>query len=266
MNFKSTSSMNPIFIRYIKQCSRQLISMMLVAMTALPVKAAPTISKQYQIVSSFLLQLTSFTVWKNNQTDFVSICIFGYDPFGQYIDEMLKRQPKNRAGQLITVKRLHAHSEFQIEQCHIVYTDQQDLMVMWQQLPAKHHALLVSQHQDFISQGGMVNFAYQNKRVKLEINLPAVQDAGLNMSSVLLKHASIINGKMLKKATIESAQMQASIIGASISSAIIFHDNNAAKMTLALFANNDQVEFSAIYLPDGTVFALSSDVSIYVLH
>lgn len=191
--------MNKTFTWYVKKLSQQVACMVLFAMIALPVKATPLISKQYQIISSFLLQLTSFTTWKNNQTDSVNICIFRDDPFGQYIDDMRKRLPKNRAGQLIKIKRLPTANNFPIEECNIVYTEHQHLSAMWLELPTKHHILLVSQHQDFINQGGMVNFAYQNKRVKLEVNLPAVQEAGLKMSSALLKHALIVKGEPRKR-------------------------------------------------------------------
>lgn len=190
--------MSNTFTRYIKRLSQQVACIVLLAIIALPVKAAPIISKQYQIVSSFLLQLTSFTTWKNNQSNSVNICLYGDDPFGQYIDDMRKRLPKNRAGQLIKIKRLPDNDNFPIEQCNIVYTEHQHLAAMWLALPTKHHILLVSQHQDFINQGGMVNFAYQNKRVKLEVNLPAVQQAGLKMSSALLKHALIVKGQPRK--------------------------------------------------------------------
>jgi len=187
------------FTWYLKRILQQVAYAALLAMIALPVKAAPAISKRYQIVSGILLQLTSFTTWKNNQTKVVTLCLFGDDPFGQYIDDMLKRQPKNRAGQSIKIKRVTNANAFPIAQCNIVYTEPQNLTRMWQQLPVKHNILLVSQDQDFINQGGMVNFAYQNKRVKLEISLPAVHHAELKMSSALLKHALIVKGQPRKK-------------------------------------------------------------------
>ena len=61
--------------------------------------------------------------------------------------------------------------------------------------------------------------------------------------------------ELLENSAIESGQMQASIIGASLQSAIIFDDALSAKDTLSLFSNNEQVRYAAVLLTNGVVFA-----------
>jgi len=98
----------------------------------------------------------------------------------------------------------------------------------------------------------MLEKSFFSIRYKLMIMIILVSVVVVSSASLLFYNYET---KTLKKATIESAQIQASIIGASISSAIIFDDDNSAKATLALFSNNNQVEFAAVYLPDNSVFA-----------
>jgi diguanylate cyclase (GGDEF)-like protein len=63
------------------------------------------------------------------------------------------------------------------------------------------------------------------------------------------------NERILENSTIESGQIQAAIVGASLVSAIIFDDTSAAANTLALFSKNESIEFAAVYLADGTKFS-----------
>jgi len=63
------------------------------------------------------------------------------------------------------------------------------------------------------------------------------------------------NETILENSTIESGQIQAAIVGASLVSAIIFDDDAAATDTLKLFSKNEYIEFAAVYLADGTKFS-----------
>jgi len=54
------------------------------------------------------------------------------------------------------------------------------------------HVLLVSDVEDFARRGGMVQFTLRDNKLKLVVNLPAVRDAGLKLSSKLLRMAEIV--------------------------------------------------------------------------
>lgn len=156
--------------------------------------ASAKVSKEHQIMAGFLLQLASFAQWPAPQQKHFDICIYGPDPFLGYIDSMVKRRPKNRAGQLIVIRRSAAQTQ-NLNECKILFTQPSHIEELWQHIGAKHHSLLVSHSEDFIAQGGMVNFAIINKRIKLEVNLPAVKQADIKLSADLLKHAHVISGK-----------------------------------------------------------------------
>lgn len=79
------------------------------------------------------------------------------------------------------------------------------------------------------------------------------------VSIVVLSVAGLLfyknNETILENSTIESARIQAAIVGSSLVSAIIFDDDTSAADTLALFSKNEYIEFSAVYLADGSKFS-----------
>ena len=52
--------------------------------------------------------------------------------------------------------------------------------------------LTVSDDPQFIRRGGMIQFVFDDNRVRFEINLAAVQRARLNLSSELVKLATAV--------------------------------------------------------------------------
>ncbi|WP_085300323.1 EAL domain-containing protein [Cognaticolwellia mytili] len=79
------------------------------------------------------------------------------------------------------------------------------------------------------------------------------------VSIVVLSVAGLLfyknNETILENSTIESARIQAAIVGSSLVSAIIFDDDTSAADTLALFSKNEYIEFAAVYLADGSKFS-----------
>jgi hypothetical protein len=55
--------------------------------------------------------------------------------------------------------------------------------------------LTVSDISDFARQGGMIGFVIEDGRVKIQINLQAVNNAGLKISAKLLEVAKIISSE-----------------------------------------------------------------------
>jgi diguanylate cyclase (GGDEF)-like protein len=75
------------------------------------------------------------------------------------------------------------------------------------------------------------------------------------------------NEMILENSTIESGQIQAAIVGASLVSAIIFDDDASAADTLKLFSKNEYIEFAAVYLANGAKFSqyhLAADYSKHI--
>lgn len=191
---KGTKSVNKLI--------NQLIIVSLLSM-CLATRAEAEVAKHHQIMAGFLLHFTSFTQWKSLEDNSINLCLLGPEPFKSYINEMVKRRPKNSQGETIVLNYVDKASQNNLNNCQIIYLQPEHYQSMWQNIGAMQNTLLVSQSSEFISQGGMINFVLKNKRVKLEVNLPAVKAAQLKISSELLKHAKIIDGtphnKYIKK-------------------------------------------------------------------
>jgi hypothetical protein len=152
----------------------------------------PAVSRKYQITAGYLLHFTSYVRWPNSTAKKnINICIVGTDPFGGFIDEMLKTRPTNREGTPISAKRLAIGDK--LGDCHLAFVTQEDVSSkFWRSVPSNHALLLVSDGPDFTKQGGMVSFYEENKRLRIEINLAESRKSNLDISSELLKIARVI--------------------------------------------------------------------------
>jgi len=89
-------------------------------------------------------------------------------------------------------------------------------------------------------------------RHKLTLLMLAISVITLIVSSILISRNHF---KILEQSVIDKAQTQASLIGASVESAILFDDDSAAKDTLQLLKKDQAIEFASILLPDKKTFA-----------
>jgi hypothetical protein len=148
----------------------------------------------YQVEAAYLYNFTKFTDWP--ATSFSSsnaplvIGIVGADPFGKTIDAVMSGEVVR--GHPLVVKRLRADDDFQ--GCHILFFSHSekkrlpDLLNRIRGWPA----LSVGEISGFAEQGGMVNLIVTNQTVKMEINRAVSEQAGLKISSKLLKLARVV--------------------------------------------------------------------------
>jgi len=117
----------------------------------------------------------------------VVIGIIGRDPFGTKIDRISKSFNAN--GREVEVRRLR--SARSAAACHILFVaaDQLDNMTAITKALAGRPVLLVSDQEEFLARGGMINFITLGSKIRFDINLAASRDCGLQISSKLLKIA-----------------------------------------------------------------------------
>ncbi len=145
----------------------------------------------YQVKAVYLYNFTKFTDWPTNT--FASadapivIGIVGDDPFGNTLDVLIKGEIVNHHP--LVIKRLNPGDDLQ--SCQILFicrNEKEHLPALLQKLKGSH-VLTVGDDSGFLDQGGMVNFVLVDEKVKLEINVTAAKEAGLQISSKLLKLA-----------------------------------------------------------------------------
>jgi hypothetical protein len=160
------------------------------AVATLTYSAAPTES---QIKSVFLFNFSQFVDWPEgvfeSSEEPLVIGILGNDPFGQALDEAVAGEVIK--GHPLIVRRFNDVGE--IDRCHILYVDvpRMRLANVLRSLRGRH-ILTVSDTRDFARAGGMIELATVGNRIRLHINLEAVKQANLEISSKLLRPARIV--------------------------------------------------------------------------
>jgi hypothetical protein len=151
-------------------------------------------AKEYEIKSAFLYNLGSFVTWSD--ASFVSrkeptfrICVFGDDPFGERLDVVVN-------GQKISGRAIELHRFKEITQskhCELLFISQseqsyiQDIFSFLKKMPI----LTVSDMDNFVVQGGMIQFIQRDNKIRLLINPEILQESDLKPSSQLMKIAQI---------------------------------------------------------------------------
>jgi len=186
--------MLPCLILNRRNCVIGVIFFVSICLTPGLVCAKSDLSKTDQIKAGFLLHFTSYVKWPNADKAAVNICIIGHDPFGIFIDRMIDAKPHNRQGQQMILNRLPVGGD--VGNCQLIYVTQRSAdEAFWRSLPENHKILLVSEYDDFSSEGGIVHFYEQNKRVRIAINLEEARRHQLFISSELLKIVRITSNK-----------------------------------------------------------------------
>ncbi len=148
--------------------------------------------QEYQVKAVYLYNFAKFISWPSraSNSEVFPICIFGQDPFGQVLDSIVAGEKIN--GQGLVVRRLTSTS--QIAPCRIVFISQTESGRVKEivNVSEKNAVATVSDIEGFATRGGMIQFVLEDNRVRFEVNLDAVKNAGLVFSSQLLKVATTI--------------------------------------------------------------------------
>lgn len=165
-----------------------------VLMLLLVIPASGAASLQYQLEAAFLFNFTQFVEWPEsafagNDSPLV-IGVLGDDPFGSYLDEIVRGEVVN--GHPLVVERYR--NEQQIRHCQILFIANSESNSFQATLLAlkNRNVLTVSNLEGFARAGGTVVFLVENSRLRLRINVNAVREARLVISSKLLKQAELV--------------------------------------------------------------------------
>lgn len=157
--------------------------------------AASSEVQDYEVKAMFLFYFSKFVDYPpsvlNNQTKFLRICIFGEDPFQKAID--LAVQGKEAHERPIEVKRLRSIDG--TKDCQILFISSSERASLSQifSYTRQHPILTVSDMDDFIENGGMIQFFVADSKVKFKVDLKKTQTANLKISSRLLQVAQVID-------------------------------------------------------------------------
>lgn len=158
-------------------------------------RAQDSPSVEYQVKAAFLFNFAKFVDWPpgsyQDEKTPITICVFGYDPFGSALDEIIRGKSINNRE--LVKRRIDKAGE--LKTCQIVFVSAREdkfLLEILSNLKGVS-ALVVGEGENFAERGGEIQFYLENNRVRFAINVDAVQRARLNVSSKLLALAKIVH-------------------------------------------------------------------------
>ncbi len=147
---------------------------------------------EYQVKAAFLLNFAKFVEWPPaafaNPDSPIAICIFGPDPFGNSIDELVRGEAAG--GRTVIVRRI-AQAPAPLA-CQMLFTQQSGQELDGLLASLGRGVLTVGEGDEFLRGGGMIAFVIENRRVRFDIDWKAAEAASLKLSSKLLAVARTV--------------------------------------------------------------------------
>lgn len=144
---------------------------------------------EYDLKAAYLLNFADYVEWPSPPKP-VTICVYGNNPFkAASIDTLIKA----KAGQIDAVFKSPRQPE-QLANCNILYLAQSEQESFGKIIAQLHNApvLTVTDIQDGLPQGAMVNLLTESNRLRFEVNIDTALASKLKISSKLLKLAKIV--------------------------------------------------------------------------
>jgi len=151
-------------------------------------RAQTSTLKEYEMKASFLYNFMKYVDWpragKLETTNVATIGLLGENPFGNAFSVL---ENKTVNGRRLIVKRIERPED--AAQCQIVFISSSEKNRLPQILETVKtlSVLTVGETEGFADRGGIINLIAEKNNIRLEINPQAAGNAGLTISSQLLK-------------------------------------------------------------------------------
>jgi hypothetical protein len=150
-------------------------------------------TSEYQLKAAFLYEFGRFVEWpwfaESGKSQF-SICVLGVDPFGAWLDDAVRS--KTVEGLTVAARRILGTKD--VEGCHVLFISSSEDNRLVEILGSMEGrgVLTVGEGMPFVRRGGMISFTIEDNRVRFAINKRAAEEAGLKLSSQLLRLATMV--------------------------------------------------------------------------
>jgi hypothetical protein len=145
---------------------------------------------EFQVKAAYLFNFGKFVRWPDTRSgaDTLEICVLGRNPFGRVLDDTVK-------GETIGARKVVSRILPDIQDaagCNILFVSpsEEDHLTKILSTAKQMGALTVSDIPRFVERGGMIEFVVQDERIRFAVNAVPVEEAGLTVSSELLKVAT----------------------------------------------------------------------------
>jgi hypothetical protein len=176
-------------------------------------------SVEYQLKAAFLYNFMKFIEWPqgaggndSQKKDPITLCILGTDSFGKHLDDLTKKEVKERP---IRIVRLEGFESYQkthpgaapqqyleeqkqtIESSYLLFISQSEEKIMTELLAFTEsmQVLTVSDIAGFAKKGGVIEFVMEANKIRFDVNNVSAERKGLKISSQLLQLAREVHKK-----------------------------------------------------------------------
>lgn len=178
--------------KFVRPCGKVLLILMLLGAVSKLIQAqvSPT---EYEVKAAFIYNFAKFVEWPagsfSNPAASLQLCVLGHDSLLTELQSIV-------AGKSIGSRSLQARDVdiLEVKHCHVLFVGSAETYRLQQAVQAAQAAsvLTIGDTSGFLDQGGMINFVFDQNRIRFEVNLKAAQAAGLQLSSRLLSLAKSV--------------------------------------------------------------------------
>ena len=169
-----------------------LIAILLLAVNSAFAQAAPS-GLEYKVKAVVLVNFAKYVRWpeKTFQSDDqpINVCVFGDNPFGNIFEsENAPKEAQNRPLKVMTLSK--SSTKDQIAGCQLLYWQKSSQSEALALLPFMQEKGILSVS-DQKSDDSLISFVVIDEKVRFHIRYKAAQAVGFEMSSQLLKLATV---------------------------------------------------------------------------
>jgi hypothetical protein len=157
-------------------------------LTLMPAPAHAGYSEN-ELKTAFIYQIAKFIEWPSSSAP-LRLCVLGGNPFGTALETLRGKRINERK---LDVTLLDMSAD--IHECRVLFiaTPAERHLERIAALSRGTGVLTIGDTEGLARRGAMINFFLENGKVRFEVNLEAVQQSGLKISSKLLSLARIVD-------------------------------------------------------------------------
>ena len=147
---------------------------------------------EYEIKAAFIYNFAKYVAWPKNtfvdKNEPLILGILGRNPFGRHLEKIDGKLVHDRK---LTVRIISDYEK--LKGCHLLYISPSENKKLdeIQSLLKNENILTISDMDNFVGGGGMIELIVKDGKIKFIINPKAAERSGLDISSQLLKLAII---------------------------------------------------------------------------
>jgi len=171
----------------INPCLILPVSLFLLALSS--VHTPQTQEEEYNVKAACIYNFTKFIEWNPSGSDAFVIGVIGDSPIEQALSEIASI--KTVQGKKISIVRFHKPDE--ITACQMLFISKENSFPLGEILSkASEGMVTIGEKPGFALRGTMFNLLIRENRLRFEANTTAIANAGVKVSSQLLKLAIIV--------------------------------------------------------------------------